>query len=265
MPCLYVFCAGVVIALAVAARDCALWPRQAAQAWRAFQPVVLILAWIAFAFLAANLVRFGVGEGLGLADRAIRLLVLAGLSAAFYCSGAIWIARAGRVGLYQRFRRCSAGLQTASPWRAAWETLLLTIGIVFLSLILWLLFKPASPLSERLRAPDHLDVRSGYLLVMFLVAAPLWEEITFRWYLLNRLEEAMAPRPWGRAAAIILCSALWALPHAAWTDPAWVKLVQIFTVGCLLAWRFPVIGLSGCLIAHLVLNSLAVLLWLRPP
>jgi len=101
-----------------------------------------------------------------------------------------------------------------------------------------------------------MDARSGYLILLVLLA-PIWEETAFRWYVLNRLETALVRWRWGRGIAILASSALWACGHAAMTDPAWVKLVQTFTIGCLLSWRFRVIGLSGCIVAHLAMNVLA--------
>lgn len=250
--------AGIFLAFGIALRDCRRWPRHALEAWQRFRPVILLWVCVAFVFLAVNLLRFGPGEGVGLGTRTVQLLGLAVISAVLFCGGSIWVARAGHVGLFARIRRRAIGLPAPSAWRAAVETLAIAGGIILFSVTLLFLTRPSSPMRDWLESPDNLDVRSGSLILLILIA-PLWEEIAFRWYLLNRIENALEREPWGRLAAIVTTSALWACAHAAWTDPAWVKLVQIFTAGCLLSWRFRVIGLSGCVLAHLALNSIAII------
>jgi membrane protease YdiL (CAAX protease family) len=159
----------------------------------------------------------------------------------------------------ERARRRLKGFSAPSVRRALVETIGVAAAIVGFSWVLFTLIKtePSAAFRELFKSPERLEIRSGYIYISVALAA-LWEETAFRWYLLNRLEEALRRWRWARALAIVATAAFWACGHAAVTAPFWVKLVQIFVVGCLLAWRFPVIGLSGCILAHLTMNLAAV-------
>ena len=250
-----VFWAGVLVALAMALWDCQQWPRQTAAAWRRFRWIAFAVVAIAAGFLAVNLLRYGFDERNRLIGRALRLSGVAVGSSVFFCGGWVWVSRAGHVGLLERMRRRMAGLRTPGPWLAVVETLAIAAGIVIVSPVLLSLThtEPSATFRKWLESQKDFDIRSGYTILLILLA-PLWEESAFRWYLLNRLEETLAGRSWGRLAAIVVSAAFWACGHAGLTNPAWIKLVQIFVVGCVLAWRFRAIGLSGCIVAHLAMN-----------
>jgi len=255
----WLFWAGIAATFLMAAGDCLRWPRQMNAAWRRFQPVAGAVTLIAAGFFFINLARLGESATGGLGKRAFHLLALAAGSSIFYCGGWHWVASAGHVGLFERIRRRMAGLPTPSAIWSLVETIAIVVGVVLFS---WYLFRetqaaPSATFRKWMESRQSLDIRSGYLGVLVLVA-PLWEETAFRWYLLNRLEEALARRSWGRWVAIVGTSALWASGHVGMTDPGWVKLAQIFTVGCVLSWRFRHIGLPGCVLAHLAMNSMAV-------
>jgi len=255
---LYVFWAGVVAAFGFALRDCLAWPRQSAFAWERFRPAAVAILALAAAFLAVNLWRPGAAPAVFLADRSLRIAGVAVWAGVFFCGGWMSVARAGHCGLLERARRHATGLTTPSPWRALAETLAVAVGAIVFSVVLLVAVapEPAAALGRRFGSPENLELTSGYLLLV-IVLAPVWEESAFRWYLLNRLEEAWQGRRWSRPLAIAASAAFWACGHATMTDPAWVKLAQIFGVGCLLGWRFPVIGLSGCILVHLAINTLA--------
>jgi len=259
----YLFWAAVLAAMAVALWDCARWPRQTMAAWHRFRPVLIAVVAGASLFFLVNLVRFR-GAEMGQLLRLALRLVVGGLGASiFFCAGWPWVTRAGHMGLFERAQRRRAGLSTPSVRRAVGETLAIAVAIPCFSAAFFALIKVlvevqrSANFRQLFESPESLEARSGYLL-LFIVAAPLWEETFFRWYLLNRFEELLARWSWGHWVAILGSSAVWALGHATLTVPFGVKVVQIFAIGCLLAWRFPVIGLSGCIVAHLAMNLLAV-------
>jgi membrane protease YdiL (CAAX protease family) len=261
----YAFWAGVLGALCVALWDCTRWPRQTSDAWNRFRPVAAAIVLIAVGFFLINLVRLGAGEAGWLIACSLRLASVAVTASVFFCGGWPWVTRAGHVGLFERIRRQVAGLPTPSVRNAAAETVLVSAAVVLFSVgFLWLFTQvigepeKSASFRELLEMPAAPKAHAAYIGLMFLLA-PLWEETTFRWYLQNRVEEALGGRRGAHAIAIVAGAAVWACGHAALTDPAWFKLVQIFTVGCLLGWRFRVIGLSGCVVAHMAMNLPAVL------
>lgn len=209
-------------------------------------------------FFLVNFVRFGGADSGHLLRLALRFVSVALGSSIFYCAGWPWVARAGHVGLLERVRRRLAGLSTPSARRAMVETAAVAAAIVGFSWLLLLSVKtePSAAFRELFKSPDSLETRSGYVF-LYVALAAVWEETVFRWYLLNRIEEALGGWRGAHWAAILATAAFWACGHAAVTVPFWVKLVQIFAVGCLLAWRFRVIGLSGCVLAHMTMNVAA--------
>jgi len=250
-----IFWAGVLAALMMALWDCQQWPRQTEAAWRRFRWVALAVVAVAAGFFLINLLRYGSGETQQLITGALRLTSVAVASSVFFCGGWVWVSRAGHVGLFERVRRRVGGLRTPSPWLAVLETLAIAAGIIFVSYALFQIThaEPSAAFQKWRTSRREFDIQSGYAVLMVLLA-PFWEESAFRWYLLNRLEERLAGRSWARLAAIVMTSAFWACGHAELTNPVWIKLVQIFVVGCVLAWRFRTIGLSGCVLAHLAMN-----------
>jgi membrane protease YdiL (CAAX protease family) len=260
-----VFWAGVFAALLMALWDCTRWPRQTATAWRQFRPVAFAVLAVAGAFFVVNLVRWGIGDLRLLGVRALELATITVVATAFYCGGWAYVTRRGHVGLFDRIRRWRAGLEGPRVRPAAVETALVSAIVVVFSLgYLWMfthLFgepQKSASFEQWLSSPGSQERRTG-LLALRILLAPLWEETAFRWYMQNRVEDALAPRSWRRPLAIAVTAAVWACGHAALTDPPWFKLVHIFAVGCLLGWRFRTIGLSGCVLGHLAMNIPAVL------
>jgi len=261
----YLFWAAIFATMALALWDCLRWPRQTAAAWRQFRPIAMAVTAGAVLFFVVNLLRFGGADYARLLNMTMWLVTVAFGSTVFFCGGWSWVTRAGHMGLFERIRRRKAGIAAPSIRRAVIETSAIAVAIVGLSAILFALVETQpSPVFRRLfDSPETLATRSGYIVLRILLA-PLWEETFFRWYLPNRIEEMLTGRSWARLAAILASSALWAGGHATLTTPFWIKMVQIFAIGCLLAWRFPAIGLSGCILAHLAMNLLAILTILHP-
>ncbi|MBM3335806.1 CPBP family intramembrane metalloprotease [Candidatus Sumerlaeota bacterium] len=265
------FWAVVLCSLFLALWDCGRSPLGTTEALRRFTPAGVVLLLLVVGFVAVNLARFGWAEAAYLFGAASQFGVIILGSIIFFCGGWPIVERAGCVGLFGRVRRRIDGTQGPSAARAAAETLLVAAGVILLS---WRVFviarslgvnvQPSQAFERWFLKPDSMDKRSGYAMLLILLA-PVWEETTFRWYILNRLEEALRGWRWKRLVAVVASSALWACGHAALTEPFWVKMVQIFIVGCLLSWRFRVIGLSGCIIAHMAMNVtvLFTLLWFR--
>jgi len=256
----FLFWLGVLAAFGSALWDCARWPRLAGAAWRRFRPVASAIFAIAALFFVINLARLGPDQWRYLLARAVRLVGIGVGASVFFCGGWVWVSRGGAVGLFERLRRRWTGLPGPRVRRSVVETAAASVGVFALSVALFWAVNPVpSPsLREFLDSQGGLAMKSGYLPLLILLAA-LWEEAAFRWYLFSRLEEVLAGWSWGRTAAIVGSSALWACGHAAMTDPAWVKVVQIFAIGCILAWRFRVLGLSGCVLVHLSMNLTALL------
>jgi len=259
------FWAVTVCGLFLALLDCARSPQETAEALRRFVPGGLILLLLVGGFVAVNLARFGQAEAGYLVGRASQLGTVILGSAIFFCGGWPLVARAGYVGLFARVRRRLTGLQGPSAATSAVNTVFVAAGVILLSWLVLVLAKflavkvqPSQAFERWFLTPDSMDIRSGYIVLLILLA-PVWEETAFRWYFLNRLEDVLRGWRWKRPVAVVTISALWACGHAALTEPFWVKMVQIFIVGCILSWRFRVIGLSGCIIAHTAMNVTVLL------
>lgn len=89
-----------------------------------------------------------------------------------------------------------------------------------------------------------------------VVLAPLWEEATFRGFLLSALAQARL----GFWPAAVISSAIWTALHAGYS---WPGLASVFLAGIGLSWIMLRTGsLGAVVVAHAVVNaaSLAVLL-----
>lgn len=97
--------------------------------------------------------------------------------------------------------------------------------------------------------------------VAAVVLAPLWEELTFRGFLLSALTRS----PLGFWPAAVLSSGLWTLLHVGYS---WPGLASVFLAGIGLSW---VMGRTGSMraavVAHAVINafSLAIITLFAPP
>ncbi len=256
----YLFWIGLFSGLFFAAMDCMAHPLQKSTAWQRYRPLFYGMAAVIALFFVGNVIRFGGRWWFDLFWQAFHLMLLAGMAAVFFCGGWPRIGEMRHVGLLEQYRYHRARLAAPDLARTAAETVLLAAGVVAFSAALLHAVRtgPSESFSRWMAARDHLNFRSGYIPLLILLA-PIWEETALRWYLLNRIEGKLADWPWGRPAAILGTAALWALGHAAMTDPPWVKMAQIFCVGCILGARFRSIGLSGCIVVHMAMNLMAFL------
>jgi membrane protease YdiL (CAAX protease family) len=144
-------------------------------------------------------------------------------------------------------------LQLAAP-QTDWLTaigygLLLVVAIGPIEVLLYRLagiglFTDGRWLLEGLRSPLWWGVAFAAV-----VLAPLWEELTFRGFLLS----ALAKSALGFWPAALLSSALWTLLHWGYS---WPGLVSVFLAGLGLSWIMKRTGsMRAVVIAHSVINA----------
>lgn len=95
--------------------------------------------------------------------------------------------------------------------------------------------------------------------VFMALMAPFFEEIFYRWYLFHGLKFLFRHFKSGNWIAIVLCSAIFAVGHFGYAEPIWIKELQTFIIGFVLCLYFPVLGIEGCIIAHLTINLIGVI------
>lgn len=90
-----------------------------------------------------------------------------------------------------------------------------------------------------------------FVLVMAVVLAPLWEELTFRGFLLS----ALANSRLGFVGAGLISTTLWTLLHASYSIPA---LVSVFAAGLVITWLVWKTGsLRVAIVTHAMVNASA--------
>lgn len=98
-------------------------------------------------------------------------------------------------------------------------------------------------------------LRSEYwwgVVIAAVVLAPLWEEVTFRGFLLS----ALAKTRLGFWPAAAISAALWTALHAGYS---WPGLVSVFLAGLGLSWIMKRTGsMRAVVIAHAVINAFAL-------
>ncbi len=108
-------------------------------------------------------------------------------------------------------------------------------------------FKDSKLLVEGLRSAMW-----PFTLVMAVVLAPLWEELTFRGFLLS----ALAKTRLGIVGAGLISTTLWTLLHVGYSIPA---LISVFTAGLVLTWLVWKTGsLRVAIVTHAMVNVSAV-------
>lgn len=147
-------------------------------------------------------------------------------------------------------------LRLASPqtgWlEAAALGVLLIVAIGPIELLLYRLagldlFTDGRWLLEGLRSPVWLGI-----VVAAVILAPLWEEITFRGFLLS----ALAKSSLGFWPAAVLSSALWTLLHWGYS---WPGLSSVFLAGIGLSWIMKRTGsMRAVVVAHGVINTFSL-------
>lgn len=109
------------------------------------------------------------------------------------------------------------------------------------------LFTDGRWLLDGLRSPNWWAVA-----IAAVVLAPLWEELTFRGFLLS----ALAKTRLGYWPAAVISSTLWTLLHYGYT---WPGLVSVFLAGLGLSWIMKRTGaMSAVVIAHGVVNAFSL-------
>ncbi len=144
---------------------------------------------------------------------------------------------------------------------AVWTTLCLEIAELFVDKI-----EVSDRVRQMLDRPSPLS-RNAIALTIWLqivFLAPLFEEITYRGFILGQFIMAFPPdkrdaRP-ARFVAVIFSAALFALMHNGHLEPAWVKWVQIFGIGLILGAIRLRHGLIAAILTHLLFNAFGSLL-----
>lgn len=110
------------------------------------------------------------------------------------------------------------------------------------------LFTDARWLLDGLRAPHWWAVA-----IAAVILAPLWEELTFRGFLLS----ALAKSRLGFWLAAVVSSGLWTLLH---TGYSWPGLMSVFLAGIGLSWIMLRTGsMRAVVVAHGVINTFSIL------
>lgn len=109
------------------------------------------------------------------------------------------------------------------------------------------LFKDSKWLVEGLRSPLWWGT-----VIAGIILAPLWEEFTFRGFLLS----ALAKSPLGIVGAGLISNLAWTLLHWGYS---WQALTSVFIAGCVLTWLIWRTGnIWVPVIAHGVINTAAL-------
>lgn len=161
----------------------------------------------------------------------------------------IWFA-AGRGGLRRETLRLAGPKPSWATAAAAGLLLIAVSGIVELILYGLLgfdLFADTRWLMDSLKGPAGWGVA-----VIAVVLAPLWEELTFRGFLLS----ALAKSPLGFWPAALISTGLWTLLHWSYS---YAGLTSVFVAGLLLSWMMRRLGsMRVVVVAHALANVVAL-------
>jgi membrane protease YdiL (CAAX protease family) len=147
------------------------------------------------------------------------------------------------------------GFLTAAGLGALLVVLILPVEVLFYRLAGLGLFSDSAWLLEGLRSPLWWGV-----VIVAVVLAPLWEEITFRGFLLS----ALAQTRLGFWSAAVISSLLWTFLHWGYS---WPGLASVFLAGMGLSWIMQrTASMRAVVVAHGVINafSLAVITLFAP-
>ncbi len=126
---------------------------------------------------------------------------------------------------------------------------ILVMGVIELGLyrlIKFDVFKDSKFLVEGLRSAMW-----PFTVFMAVVLAPLWEELTFRGFLLS----ALARTRLGIVGGGLISTALWTLLHASYSIPA---LISVFAAGLVMTWLVWKTGsLRIAIVTHAMVNASA--------
>jgi membrane protease YdiL (CAAX protease family) len=163
--------------------------------------------------------------------------------------GVIWLA-SGRGGLRRETLRLAGPPPSWTTASAAGLLLVVLSGGVEL-ILYWLLgfdlFTDTRWLMDGLKGP------AGWGVAFIAVGlAPLWEELTFRGFLLS----ALAKSPLGYWPAALICTGLWTLLHWSYSVAG---LTSVFVAGLMLSWMMRRLGsMRVVVVAHALANVVAL-------
>jgi len=171
--------------------------------------------------------------------------------------GLIWIAAGWRQARAQTLRLATpqAGWLTSAGYGLALMVLIGPLEILLYGLAGLGLFTDARWLLEGLRSPNWWGV-----VIAAVILAPLWEEFTFRGFLLS----ALAKSRLGYWPAAVISTLIWTTLHAAYS---WPGLASVFLAGLGLSWIMKRTGsMRAAVTVHGVINacSLAISYVLAP-
>jgi membrane protease YdiL (CAAX protease family) len=161
----------------------------------------------------------------------------------------IWLA-AGRGGLRRETLRL-AGPKPAWTTAALAGLLLIVLSgaveLILYKLLGFDLFADTRWLMDGLKGPTGLGVA-----VIAIGLAPIWEELTFRGFLLS----ALAKSPLGYWPAASICTGLWTLLHWSYS---YAGLTSVFVAGLALSWMMRRFGsMRVVVVAHALANVVAL-------
>jgi membrane protease YdiL (CAAX protease family) len=159
------------------------------------------------------------------------------------------------------FYRRIAEIIIAAALCAVWTALCMKfakwlVGEIEISEKVKQLLERPSPLSK--------DTIALTIWLPMIFLAPLFEEITFRGFILGQClmavpENKRTALP-AKALAVAFTAALFALMHNGHLEPAWVKWLQIFGIGIILGFIRLRHGLTAAILTHLIFNAFGGLL-----
>lgn len=169
----------------------------------------------------------------------------------------VWLA-AGRGGLRRETLRLADPKPTWSTAVGAGLVLIVlssAIELVLYKLLGFELFGDSKWLMEGLNSPVGWAVA-----IIAVILAPLWEELTFRGFLLS----ALARSSLGFWPAALISTALWTLLHWGYS---YAGLMSVFIAGLLLSWLIRRLGsMRVVVVAHALANVVALAAaWLFAP
>jgi len=154
----------------------------------------------------------------------------------------------------QRRRTDTLALAAPSPSAATYIAGgLLVIGLTgLIELALYQLFNESMHADTKFIAEGLKSPLWWGTIFMAVVLAPLWEELTFRGFLLS----ALAQTRLGFWGAALICNVVWTGLHAQY---GWAGIGSVFTAGMVLTWLLWRTGsIKAPIVAHGIANLAAV-------
>ncbi len=143
-----------------------------------------------------------------------------------------------------------------------YETTLCSVAVVGVSWAWVLLASQWIPVEESKEITELVSSPKEWMFFTpIALLAPITEEIVFRLAVQGGAERILSKLGQPIWLAIPIASLIWALGHAGMVEPMGVKEVQIFLVGLIIGTLRLRRGIGAAIIAHFVLNIMAMLLY----